>query len=95
MPYLSYRFDDAKLLESGNPVYYADHPQLKMYYIYPVRGGGTPIFFKLGPNEKCVKGMQVRKQGLGEAVHHIPHTWVNSCKDVGFSRVRVYSQPKN
>ena len=30
-------------------------------------GGGwhTQCFFKLGPNEKCVKGMQVRKQGLG------------------------------
>ena len=30
-------------------------------------GGGerTPLFSKLGPNEKCVKGMQVRKQGVG------------------------------
>ena len=25
MPYPSYRFDDAKLLESGNPVSYTDH----------------------------------------------------------------------
>ena len=21
----------------------------------------------------------------GEEVHHIPHTWVNSCKEAGFS----------
>ena len=30
------------------------------------RAGWThPMFFKLVPNEKCVKGMQVRKQGWG------------------------------
>ena len=46
-----------------------------------------PICFKLGPNENCVKVMQVRKQGWGEEVHHIPHTRVNSCKEAGFSRV--------
>ena len=45
------------------------------------------MFFKLGPNEKCVKGMEVRKQGWDEEVHHIPHTWVNSCREAGFSRV--------
>ena len=49
--------------------------------------GCTHNSFKLGPNEKCAKGMQVRKQGWGEKVHHIPHTWVNSCKEAGFSRV--------
>ena len=32
MPYPSYRFDDAKLLESGNPVSYSDHTQLTRYY---------------------------------------------------------------
>ena len=42
------------------------------------------MFFKLGPNEKCVKGMQVRKQGEGVEVHHIPQTWVNSCREAGF-----------
>ena len=31
MPYPSYRFDDAKLIESGNPVSYTDHTQLTMY----------------------------------------------------------------
>ena len=31
MPYASYRFDDAKLLESGNPVSYADHTKLTMF----------------------------------------------------------------
>ena len=45
------------------------------------------MFFKLGPNEKCVKGMQVRKQRWGVEVHHLPHTWVNSCREAGFSRV--------
>ena len=35
--------------------------------------------------KKCVKGMQVRKQGWGEEMHHIPHTWVNSYKEAGFS----------
>ena len=41
--------------------------------------------------------MQVRKQGGGEEVHHIPHTWENSCREAGFSRVGagVGSQPKN
>ena len=41
--------------------------------------------------------MQVRKQVWGEEVHHIPHTWVNSCGEAGFSRVRGggVSQPKN
>ena len=34
MPYPSYRFDDAKLLESGNPVSYTDHTLLAMYYIW-------------------------------------------------------------
>ena len=34
MPYSSYGFDDAKLLKSGNPVSYADHTQLTMYYIW-------------------------------------------------------------
>ena len=29
----SYRFDDAKLHESGNPVSYTDHTQLTMYYM--------------------------------------------------------------
>ena len=45
------------------------------------------MFFNLGPNEKCVKGMHVRKQegGGGEEVYHIPHTWVNSCRAAGFS----------
>ena len=33
-PYLSYRFGDAKLLESGNPVSYTDHTQLTMYDIW-------------------------------------------------------------
>ena len=28
MPYPSYRFDDAKLLEPGNPVSYTDHTTL-------------------------------------------------------------------
>ena len=52
--------------------------------------GHTHIFLKkLGPNEKCIKDMQVRKQGRCEEVHHIPHTWVNSCIGVGFSRVCV------
>ena len=32
MPYPSYRFDDPKLLEFGNPVSYTDHTQLTMYY---------------------------------------------------------------
>ena len=31
--------------------------------------------------------MQVRKKGGGEEVHHIPHAWVNSCREAGFSRV--------
>ena len=53
-------------------------------------GGGTPIFFKLGPNEKCVKSMQVRKQEWGVEVHHIPHTWANSCREAGFSRVGLF-----
>ena len=44
---------------------------------------------KLGPNEKCVKGMQVRKQDGGEEVHHIPHTWENSCREAGFSRMHT------
>ena len=26
-------------------------------------------------------------RGGGEQVHHIPHTWVNSCRAAGFSRV--------
>ena len=41
--------------------------------------------------------MQVRKQWRCEEVHHIPHTWVNSCIGVGFSSVCVCggSQPKN
>ena len=30
------------------------------------------MFFKLGPKDKRVKGMQVRKQGWGVEVHHIP-----------------------
>ena len=30
----SYRFDDAKLPESGNPVSYTDHTQLTMYFIW-------------------------------------------------------------
>ena len=34
MPYPSYRFDDAKLLESGNPVSYTDHTQLTMYVLH-------------------------------------------------------------
>ena len=34
MPYPSYRFADAKLIESGNPVSYTDHTQLTMYYIW-------------------------------------------------------------
>ena len=34
MPYPFYRFDNAKLLESGNPVPYTDHTQLTMYYIW-------------------------------------------------------------
>ena len=34
MPYPSYRFDDAKLLESGNNVSYTDHTQLTKYYIW-------------------------------------------------------------
>ena len=29
-PYPSYRFDDANLLESANPVSYTDHTQLTM-----------------------------------------------------------------
>ena len=29
--------------------------------------------------------MSVSKGG-GEEVHHIPHTWVNSCRAAGFSR---------
>ena len=33
MPYPSYRFDDAKLLESGNPVSYTDHTQLTVLYL--------------------------------------------------------------
>ena len=33
MPYPSYRFDDAKLLESGNPVSYTDHTQLTIICI--------------------------------------------------------------
>ena len=33
MSYPSYRFDDSKLLESGNPVSYTDNTQLTMYYI--------------------------------------------------------------
>ena len=35
--------------------------------------------------------MQVRNEnrGGGEEVHHIRHTWVNSCKEAGFSRVWV------
>ena len=37
-------------------------------------GVGTPNCFKTGPNEKCVKGILVRRQGWGEKVHHIPHT---------------------
>ena len=37
---------------------------------------------------KCVKRMQVRKRGGGEEVHHI--TWVNSCKEAGFSRVGMF-----
>ena len=49
-----------------------------------VWGGGTPNCFKLGPNEKCVKGMQVRRC---EEAHHIHLTWVNSCREAGFSRV--------
>ena len=57
-------------------------------------GGGAPNFLKLSPNENCVKGIQVRKQGWGEEVHHIPHTRVNSCRETGFSRGGG-SQPKN
>ena len=34
MPDPLYRFDDAKLLESGSPVSYTDHTQLTMYYIW-------------------------------------------------------------
>ena len=45
-------------------------------------------------------------RGGGEEVHHIPHTWVNSCTEAGFSSVCVCvcvcvgggggcSQPKN
>ena len=56
-------------------------------------GGGAPILFKLGPNEKCVKSLQVRRRV--EDVHHIPHIWVNSCRKEGFSRVGWVSQPKN
>ena len=48
-------------------------------------GGGAHPFFKLGHNEKCVKGMQVRSRGRSEEVHHIPHTWVNSCRKACFS----------
>ena len=63
-------------------------------------GSGTPTFFKkLDPNEKCIKGMQVRKQGWSgsKEVHHIPHTWVNSCREASFSRMGggCVSQPKN
>ena len=45
------------------------------------------MFFKLGPNEKWVKGMQVRKQGWGCGSVSHTHTWVNSCREAGFSRV--------
>ena len=35
-------------------------------------------------------------RGGGEEVQHIPHTWINSCREAGFSRVRGrVSQPKN
>ena len=34
MPYPSYRFHDAKLLESGNPVSYTDHTQLTIGIIH-------------------------------------------------------------
>ena len=30
--------------------------------------------------------------GGGEAVHHIPHTWVNSCKEAGFSKGCVWGE---
>ena len=36
----------------------------------------------------------VRRSG-GEEVHHIPHTWVNSYKEAGFSIGVGVSQPKN
>ena len=49
--------------------------------------------------KKCVKGMQVHKQGWGEEVHHTRHAWVNSCKEAGFSRAGGGGvgglQPKN
>ena len=34
LPYPSYKFDDAKLLEPGNPVPYTDHTHFTMYYIW-------------------------------------------------------------
>ena len=33
-----------------------------------------------------MKGIQVRKQGWGEEMHHISHTWVDSYREAGFSR---------
>ena len=39
------------------------------------------MFFKLDPKEKCVS------MGGGVEVHHIPQTWVNSCREAGFSRM--------
>ena len=56
-----------------------------------LRNSDLILFLKLGPREKCVKGMQVRKQGGGEEVHHIPNTWENSCKEASFSRVCVWA----
>ena len=38
-------------------------------------------------NKKCVKGMQVHKQGWGEEMHHTRHTLLNSCKEAGFTGV--------
>ena len=37
------------------------------------------------------------RSGGDEEVHHIPHTWVNSCREAGFRSVCVGggSQPKN
>ena len=39
--------------------------------------------------------MQVRNQGWGQEVYHMPHSWVNSCIEAGFSMVgaEVFHNP--
>ena len=57
--YPSYRFDDAKLLESVNPVSYTDHTQLTMYYIWLQLYGYYQCFFTF---PGCPSGFIVQQQ---------------------------------